>query len=168
MDGVNIHIGRVGAGFGAGDGHYAATVIAGGTLRALRTLGALRALRAVGQEEGLRLAAGLRDADHVACGVNRHNAEGGHVAGLFSVECVRDTQQLLRTLNAVIDAAVGVEFRFQEEGTISPVDAGHGTTYSGTVAHLKSEQSVGIGGGVVRLHIHGCAVHAALQNGNLG
>ena len=88
------------------------------------------------------------------------------IARLFRIQRVRHTQQLLHTLNGVVDAALRVNLRFQEIGTGTPVDIGENARHRRATANLHSHQPVSVGCRVMLLHIYGCTLRRTLQNGN--
>ena len=86
------------------------------------------------------------------------------VARLLRVEGIGHAHQLLRTGNRVVGAAGGVGLGLQEEGAVRPVDAGKAALLHRAAADFHGQQAVGVGGGGVRLHIHGVATGAPLQD----
>ena len=127
----------------------------------------MRTRSSVGEEETLRLAAGVGNGKHVAR-VHRCDGDGRHVASCACIECVWHAHELLHALNAVGVAACRVDFGFEVVRTAGPVDAGHGTVQHGALAHFDGEQTVGVGGSVVHFHIYRSSVDAALDNGDAG
>ena len=86
------------------------------------------------------------------------------VARLLRVEGVGHAHQLLRTRDRVVGAAGRIGLGLQEEGAVRPVDAGKAALLHGTATDFQGQQAVDVGGGGVRLHIHGVTAGTPLQN----
>ena len=173
---VGIRDGNLSAS-GCGSSHYdgreaVRAVLAGRTRRTGWTLsalgtrwtrGALCAILAVTKYIALSCAVRQRQHQHVARIGGRHR-EGGHIARAAGVQCVRNAQQLLHALDAVVDAAIGVNFRLQIERTIAPRNLAE-VLAGVTASHLNREQTVHVCCCRVRLCIDRRTRGTALQNG---
>ena len=170
------HLGACGRGIGGHDGREAVlavrAVLAGGTRRTSGTLstlgtrrthGALRAILAVTQHIALDRAVRQRQHQHVARVGGRHH-KGGHVARVGRIQCVRNAQQLLHALDAVVDAALRVYLRLQVKRAHSPGNLAEVLARVAS-AHLNREQAVHVCCCRVRLRIDRRTRGAALQNG---
>ena len=165
-----------GRGIGGHDGREAVlavravgTVLAGrslDTLRTSRTGGTGRTGRTllpVAQHVGLHRPVGQCHHQHVAR-VGRRHRDGGHVARVGRVQCVRNAQQLLHALDAVVDAALRVYLRLQVERAHSPGNLAE-VLARVAGAHLNREEAVHVRRHRVRLRIDRRTRGAALQNG---
>ena len=157
-----MHYKRMGA-RGVGDGDHRA--VSGcesrhGGRNTVRTSGTLLA---VVQQIALGVAVRHRQNQHIA-GVGRCHRKSRHIAGATCVQCVRHTQQLLNTLNAIVGTARRINFRLQVERALSPRNLGE--VLAGVSAtHLHGQQAVDVGGGKVRLRINGRTRGTALEDG---
>ena len=172
---VEVRDGHLCAG-GCGSGHYnrretiraVGAVLTGRTGRTLGTLlssgtgRTLRTLLSVAQHIALNRAVGHRHHQHVAR-VGRCHRDGRHVARAGSVQGVRNAQQLLHALDAVVHTAIGVDFRLQVERSHPPRNLAEVLARVAST-HLNREEAVHIRHRRVRLRIDRRTRGAALQN----
>ena len=91
---------------------------------------------------------------------------GETVGGLLREQRVRNAHQLLRSGDAVVDAAFRVDFRQQEIGPAGPVDVVECARHDRAAANLHGHQAVGVGGHLVRFRVDHGAGGTALHNGD--
>ncbi len=89
------------------------------------------------------------------------------VTHVFGIEGVRHAHQLLHPLDGVVVTTFGIHFCFQEIGTHTPRNGGKAAGDNGAIAHLQGHQTVGVGGHLVRFHVHSISVRAPQQDGYL-
>lgn len=144
---------------GCGSSHYDGR-------EAVRTVGASRASRtllAITQHIALSCAIRQRQHQHVAR-VGGRDGKSRHIACAACIQCVRNAQQLLHALDAVVYTAIGVNFRLQIERTITPRNLAE-VLAGVTASHLNREQAVHVCCCRVRLRIDRRTRGTALQNG---
>ena len=130
------------------------------TLRASRTLWSCSTLT---KYHGLWHTAILRNTNHITR-ISWNHRKRRYISCFFGIQCVWHAQQLLHTRDAVIRATFRIYLRFQEKGTITPINIGKSTNFRNTLPYLNSHQTIGISDGIVGFHIHGCSIHIPLNN----
>ena len=139
------------------------TLLAGRALLASGTRRTLGTLLTVAQHIGLHVTVGHRQHQHKAC-VGGCHRDGRYIVGAARIQGIRHAQQLLYTLDTIVDTTRRVNLRLQIERALSPGNLGEVLAGVAT-AHLHSKQAIDIGGSVVRLRIDGSTRGAALQDG---
>ena len=86
---------------------------------------------------------------------------------MFGIEGVGHAHQLLHPFDGVIVTTFGIHFCLQKIGPHTPRDGGKIAGDNGAVAHLQGHQTIGVGGHLVRFHVHGISVGTPQQDGYL-
>ena len=89
------------------------------------------------------------------------------VTHVFSIKGVGHAHQLLHPFDGVIVTTFGIHFCLQKIGPHTPRDGGKTASDNRAVAHLQGHQTVGVGGHLVRFHVHGISVGTPQQDGYL-